>query len=377
MLVVRPHPVKPRRRFAKDLNGFLALGSLPGRMGHLHGRGQGWGRLCIGGMLAACAAGAEPSSPPDDGGVEAGPLDGGPCDPACAAGEVCQLGRCRPACGSDGTCPAGPRLLRRCLRAHRRGRRALRGLWTTLCTVGKRLLRERLFLRERTRLFGRGDLLSRGVRGSHFERDRLRRLRTQLRGGTRVCGRVVSSGGMRSAVPRRRALPRRGVPVRSSAPLRGGAKLLRRRMHPIDRRRCELRRLRRKLCRCPRVPRWHLHRRHRLLPPCARGEVCSGRACFCGAGPSCLDGDACCDGACVDTRAEASHCGRCGNACPSGWECCDGTCIDVQSDRGHCGGCGAACGQAADRCTAGQCFCGGDFACSPPLLCLLEECTLR
>jgi hypothetical protein len=92
----------------------------------------------------------------------------------------------------------------------------------------------------------------------------------------------------------------------------------------------------------------------------------------------------------VDTRANATHCGRCGNACSApanaratcaagacGFACepgfadCDGVAangceVNTATDRAHCGACRAACA-GAQVCSAGRCgtVCGaGEMNCS-------------
>jgi hypothetical protein len=65
-----------------------------------------------------------------------------------------------------------------------------------------------------------------------------------------------------------------------------------------------------------------------------------------------------CDGQCVDTSSNHSHCGACGNECdavevcnegacllecPSDKASCDGACVDVMTDILNCGACGTVC----------------------------------
>ncbi len=57
---------------------------------------------------------------------------------------------------------------------------------------------------------------------------------------------------------------------------------------------------------------------------CAPGETCSGGACACGAT---------CDDACVDTTADARHCGGCDRACADGLDCVDGACCEAAGTR--------------------------------------------
>jgi hypothetical protein len=84
---------------------------------------------------------------------------------------------------------------------------------------------------------------------------------------------------------------------------------------------------------------------------------------------TCTAGTTSCGGACVDTRADARHCGGCGLACATG-EYCNGAskcvcrpgltacapdgCVDVRSDPRHCGTCTNAC-NAGSACSSGWC----------------------
>ncbi|MBL8601077.1 MAG: hypothetical protein JNK72_04050 [Myxococcales bacterium] len=100
-------------------------------------------------------------------------------------------------------------------------------------------------------------------------------------------------------------------------------------------------------------------------------------------GFSCAPGFADCnndpaDGCEVNTNANASNCGQCGNLCNRGLVCssgscvsnctgsttnCDGVCADLQSNVSHCGGCGRVCqapANASARCASGAC----SFACN-------------
>jgi hypothetical protein len=105
--------------------------------------------------------------------------------------------------------------------------------------------------------------------------------------------------------------------------------------------------------------------------------------------PACPTGTERCGGACVDTRADARHCGGCGLACATG-EYCNGAskctcrpgltacapdgCVDPKSDPRHCGVCATVCaagdacsgGWCRSRCfgTADACALGGGFACT-------------
>lgn len=122
---------------------------------------------------------------------------------------------------------------------------------------------------------------------------------------------------------------------------------------------------------------------------CAATQLCSAGSCECPSGTE-LCGSvtlALADNAvtgvssqqaCVDTRSDAQHCGRCGNvcsggqicdqgscACPLGLTLCGGRCLDTQSSLQNCGSCGTACGggQVCDggncECPAGQALCDG------------------
>ena len=64
---------------------------------------------------------------------------------------------------------------------------------------------------------------------------------------------------------------------------------------------------------------------------CASG-VCTGGACA--GGGACAEGQAECDGVCVDTCCNNQHCGACGNACPAGRTCFEGIC---DCPKGDCG----------------------------------------
>jgi len=104
---------------------------------------------------------------------------------------------------------------------------------------------------------------------------------------------------------------------------------------------------------------------------------CGGCGVTCGAGQSCVDGRCACDNAlaacgadCVDLETDVAHCGACGescgarvcagatcaDACPAETTDCGGSCVDLQSSVANCGGCGNACG-AGEACAAGTCSC--------------------
>ena len=60
--------------------------------------------------------------------------------------------------------------------------------------------------------------------------------------------------------------------------------------------------------------------------------------------------------------------------CAAGQTCCAGGCTDVSSDLANCGFCGAACTTSADRCTAGECRCGGGPVCDLDTACSGGSC---
>lgn len=64
---------------------------------------------------------------------------------------------------------------------------------------------------------------------------------------------------------------------------------------------------------------------------CASG-VCDGGVCA--AGGACAEGQAECDGVCVDTCCSNQHCGACGKACTGGKTCFEGVC---DCPKGDCG----------------------------------------
>ena len=84
---------------------------------------------------------------------------------------------------------------------------------------------------------------------------------------------------------------------------------------------------------------------------------------------SCESGRSDCAGTCVDTGANAKHCGACNNVCKAGEACskgkcilicqasldaCSGTCVNLKNDRSNCGVCGTTC-KAGQVCSAGKC----------------------
>ncbi len=86
--------------------------------------------------------------------------------------------------------------------------------------------------------------------------------------------------------------------------------------------------------------------------------------------PACGGGEACCGGACVDTKSDAKNCGACGNTCTGGTRpgCCAGRCVDLVSNS-HCGQCGRDCslllnGGLTCSCTMSD----GNVQCTGPVL---------
>ena len=93
---------------------------------------------------------------------------------------------------------------------------------------------------------------------------------------------------------------------------------------------------------------------------CEDDEYCVAGACVCRPPLTRIAGR------CVDTDADALHCGgadrpcslcvsgACGTTCPAGTEECAGACVDTQTHPLHCGECGRPCGS-DDVCVAGLC----------------------
>lgn len=85
---------------------------------------------------------------------------------------------------------------------------------------------------------------------------------------------------------------------------------------------------------------------------------------------TCADFQTFCNGRCVDTQNDPSHCGGCGSVCSPGQLClggrciiecggpgrtlCGRTCVDLSSDPANCGACGLACPPGA-TCSGGRC----------------------
>ncbi|WP_437489581.1 MXAN_6577-like cysteine-rich protein [Sorangium sp. So ce1014] len=81
-----------------------------------------------------------------------------------------------------------------------------------------------------------------------------------------------------------------------------------------------------------------------------------------------------CDGACVDTRTDPNHCGKCGEPCEPGRACagalcqrtclegltdCAGACVDLTAAPQHCGRCDRAC-DPGRPCEDGRCGCSAE-----------------
>lgn len=98
---------------------------------------------------------------------------------------------------------------------------------------------------------------------------------------------------------------------------------------------------------------------------CNEQEACCNGNCLntkaddsnnCGAcGITCKAGETCCAGVCVDPKASRRHCGACGVTCKEKEECCNGRCINTQSDTNSCGDCNTKCGR-QDACCDGACI---------------------
>ena len=93
----------------------------------------------------------------------------------------------------------------------------------------------------------------------------------------------------------------------------------------------------------------------------------------------CSAGEYCCAAAgwgCTLVEADVDNCGRCGNRCPDGQACCDGLCVDPRRDIDHCGGCGRACatkGCLGAICDDGVCRPDPD-PCDDRLQCTTDRC---
>jgi hypothetical protein len=86
-----------------------------------------------------------------------------------------------------------------------------------------------------------------------------------------------------------------------------------------------------------------------------------------GAGITCPNGQAFCNGRCTYVANDPQNCGQCGNVCPGLLVCINGscgcppnqtncadTCVDVNVDPNNCGTCGQAC-VAGQLCASGAC----------------------
>lgn len=148
----------------------------------------------------------------------------------------------------------------------------------------------------------------------------------------------------------------------------------------------------------------------------AGGERCCGATCRdlredpanCGVcGRECATGESCCQGECVQLDSDPDACGTCGNACgdgerccrgecalptstrcescaedcsASGLDCCNGSCVDTDTNRTHCGACGVSCG-AGEFCCEGRCITSTDencgacgTSCGESELCCADRC---
>ncbi|KAI4981500.1 hypothetical protein ZWY2020_021992 [Hordeum vulgare] len=65
-----------------------------------------------------------------------------------------------------------------------------------------------------------------------------------------------------------------------------------------------------------------------------------------------VTGPMCCSGQCMDTAADAQHCGGCNKACKHDQTCCGGRCVDLLSDKRNCGTCSKQCN---NKCSYGLC----------------------
>ncbi|MEM9192586.1 MAG: hypothetical protein AAGF12_25650 [Myxococcota bacterium] len=99
---------------------------------------------------------------------------------------------------------------------------------------------------------------------------------------------------------------------------------------------------------------------------CPAGNFCNMGTC----GAACSGSLMACGTSCVDVARDRSHCGRCDNACgpdqdcrggacgcPEGYSECDGVCVDTNNDGNNCGVCGRMC-SGGDVCRGGTCTCG-------------------
>ncbi len=108
---------------------------------------------------------------------------------------------------------------------------------------------------------------------------------------------------------------------------------------------------------------------------CTKDQECAAGTCVpvdpCASGTcECPAGRVECDGECVDSTSDESHCGSCNNQCPSESECidsicecddgsldlCDDGCADLQTDPRNCGACDQRC-VGDEQCLSGTCAC--------------------
>ncbi len=86
----------------------------------------------------------------------------------------------------------------------------------------------------------------------------------------------------------------------------------------------------------------------------------------------CVEGEAWCEGACIEVLWDDDNCGDCGVVCteemscvlgrclcPGGLENCGDVCVDTRDEVAHCGACDSPCG-AGESCGGGRCL---PFAC--------------
>jgi hypothetical protein len=129
---------------------------------------------------------------------------------------------------------------------------------------------------------------------------------------------------------------------------------------------------------------------------CGLGSLCQGGSCTC-QGAVCAQGQVCCPGTgCKNLMNDAENCGGCGSPCGDGESCfnsqcqcgntgsrcmngnacCAGACIDTSMDAANCGGCGVPCGM-GETCSAGVCSGGpppgdgGMNGCTCKKMCML------
>jgi len=72
-------------------------------------------------------------------------------------------------------------------------------------------------------------------------------------------------------------------------------------------------------------------------------------------GSGCTRSSQCCTGGCaIGALLPRSRRNRC--TCTDSEVVCDGACVDIRSDAAHCGACGEACPDATDVCFSGVCY---------------------